>query len=159
MGLWPCSVPELGHGRACKAQAALKEACLPSTVQLHELWCLLGCSPQAHPHPLHLLCPPRGAFSVVRRCVKVLAGQEYAAKIINTKKLSARGRWQSHALPPSGALLSPLLLPLGLEPGPGSVPRSDASSWCGDSSSCGYCENRPLCFPYLGDLGWRPQPF
>ncbi|XP_078219015.1 calcium/calmodulin-dependent protein kinase type II subunit alpha isoform X7 [Callithrix jacchus] len=32
----------------------------------------------------------RGAFSVVRRCVKVLAGQEYAAKIINTKKLSAR---------------------------------------------------------------------
>uniref|UniRef100_A0A4W5LZ08 calcium/calmodulin-dependent protein kinase n=1 Tax=Hucho hucho TaxID=62062 RepID=A0A4W5LZ08_9TELE len=32
----------------------------------------------------------RGAFSVVRRCVKVLSGQEYAAKIINTKKLSAR---------------------------------------------------------------------
>uniref|UniRef100_A0A8D0MBX3 Calcium/calmodulin dependent protein kinase II alpha n=1 Tax=Sus scrofa TaxID=9823 RepID=A0A8D0MBX3_PIG len=32
----------------------------------------------------------KGAFSVVRRCVKVLAGQEYAAKIINTKKLSAR---------------------------------------------------------------------
>uniref|UniRef100_A0A4W6EQN5 calcium/calmodulin-dependent protein kinase n=1 Tax=Lates calcarifer TaxID=8187 RepID=A0A4W6EQN5_LATCA len=29
-------------------------------------------------------------FSVVRRCVKVLSGQEYAAKIINTKKLSAR---------------------------------------------------------------------
>lgn len=36
---------------------------------------------------------PRGAFSVVRRCMKVLSGQEYAAKIINTKKLSARGRW------------------------------------------------------------------
>lgn len=34
----------------------------------------------------------RGAFSIVRRCVKVLSGQEYAAKIINTKKLSARGR-------------------------------------------------------------------
>uniref|UniRef100_A0A8C8FG76 calcium/calmodulin-dependent protein kinase n=1 Tax=Oncorhynchus tshawytscha TaxID=74940 RepID=A0A8C8FG76_ONCTS len=33
----------------------------------------------------------KGAFSVVRRCVKVLSGQEYAAKIINTKKLSARG--------------------------------------------------------------------
>uniref|UniRef100_A0A8D0CF69 calcium/calmodulin-dependent protein kinase n=1 Tax=Scleropages formosus TaxID=113540 RepID=A0A8D0CF69_SCLFO len=32
----------------------------------------------------------RGAFSVVRRCVKVLSGQEYAAKIINTKKLSTR---------------------------------------------------------------------
>uniref|UniRef100_A0A7N6A059 calcium/calmodulin-dependent protein kinase n=1 Tax=Anabas testudineus TaxID=64144 RepID=A0A7N6A059_ANATE len=32
----------------------------------------------------------RGAFSVVRRCVKISSGQEYAAKIINTKKLSAR---------------------------------------------------------------------
>ncbi|XP_037752995.1 calcium/calmodulin-dependent protein kinase type II subunit delta isoform X5 [Chelonia mydas] len=32
----------------------------------------------------------KGAFSVVRRCVKIPAGQEYAAKIINTKKLSAR---------------------------------------------------------------------
>uniref|UniRef100_A0A8C1ARA5 calcium/calmodulin-dependent protein kinase n=1 Tax=Cyprinus carpio carpio TaxID=630221 RepID=A0A8C1ARA5_CYPCA len=30
------------------------------------------------------------SFSVVRRCVKVLSGQEYAAKIINTKKLSTR---------------------------------------------------------------------
>lgn len=34
----------------------------------------------------------RGAFSVVRRCVKLCTGQEYAAKIINTKKLSARGK-------------------------------------------------------------------
>ncbi|XP_035385581.1 calcium/calmodulin-dependent protein kinase type II delta 2 chain isoform X2 [Electrophorus electricus] len=32
----------------------------------------------------------KGAFSVVRRCVKIASGQEYAAKIINTKKLSAR---------------------------------------------------------------------
>ncbi|XP_036792260.1 calcium/calmodulin-dependent protein kinase type II delta chain isoform X7 [Oncorhynchus mykiss] len=32
----------------------------------------------------------KGAFSVVRRCVKLCSGQEYAAKIINTKKLSAR---------------------------------------------------------------------
>ncbi|XP_061586563.1 calcium/calmodulin-dependent protein kinase (CaM kinase) II beta 1 isoform X16 [Cololabis saira] len=32
----------------------------------------------------------KGAFSVVRRCVKLATGQEYAAKIINTKKLSAR---------------------------------------------------------------------
>uniref|UniRef100_A0A8C5TWY5 calcium/calmodulin-dependent protein kinase n=1 Tax=Malurus cyaneus samueli TaxID=2593467 RepID=A0A8C5TWY5_9PASS len=30
------------------------------------------------------------AFSVVRRCMKITTGQEYAAKIINTKKLSAR---------------------------------------------------------------------
>ncbi|XP_049497126.1 calcium/calmodulin-dependent protein kinase type II subunit beta isoform X4 [Panthera uncia] len=34
--------------------------------------------------------PVRGAFSVVRRCVKLCTGHEYAAKIINTKKLSAR---------------------------------------------------------------------
>uniref|UniRef100_A0A671MDR9 calcium/calmodulin-dependent protein kinase n=1 Tax=Sinocyclocheilus anshuiensis TaxID=1608454 RepID=A0A671MDR9_9TELE len=32
----------------------------------------------------------KGSFSVVRRCVKLCTGQEYAAKIINTKKLSAR---------------------------------------------------------------------
>uniref|UniRef100_A0A8C1TMS2 calcium/calmodulin-dependent protein kinase n=1 Tax=Cyprinus carpio TaxID=7962 RepID=A0A8C1TMS2_CYPCA len=38
----------------------------------------------------HVLLIFRGAFSVVRRCVKVLSGQEYAAKIINTKKLSTR---------------------------------------------------------------------
>ncbi|KAL6469632.1 hypothetical protein MHYP_G00207510 [Metynnis hypsauchen] len=38
----------------------------------------------------------KGAFSVVRRCVKILSGQEYAAKIINTKKLSARGECDFH---------------------------------------------------------------
>ncbi|KAK1340684.1 LOW QUALITY PROTEIN: hypothetical protein QTO34_017074 [Cnephaeus nilssonii] len=32
----------------------------------------------------------KGAFSVVIRCMKIPTGQEYAAKIINTKKLSAR---------------------------------------------------------------------
>ncbi|KAJ1091735.1 hypothetical protein NDU88_004852 [Pleurodeles waltl] len=36
------------------------------------------------------LASVRGAFSVVRRCVKLCTGHEYAAKIINTKKLSAR---------------------------------------------------------------------
>uniref|UniRef100_A0A8C4U511 calcium/calmodulin-dependent protein kinase n=1 Tax=Falco tinnunculus TaxID=100819 RepID=A0A8C4U511_FALTI len=40
--------------------------------------------------PLHLQRTSRGAFSVVRRCVKKSSSQEYAAKIINTKKLSAR---------------------------------------------------------------------
>uniref|UniRef100_A0A8C5CQQ3 calcium/calmodulin-dependent protein kinase n=1 Tax=Gadus morhua TaxID=8049 RepID=A0A8C5CQQ3_GADMO len=42
----------------------------------------------------------KGAFSVVRRCVKLCTGQEYAAKIINTKKLSARGEnknWKREA--------------------------------------------------------------
>uniref|UniRef100_A0A8C6MKD4 calcium/calmodulin-dependent protein kinase n=1 Tax=Nothobranchius furzeri TaxID=105023 RepID=A0A8C6MKD4_NOTFU len=38
----------------------------------------------------HCLRFLEGAFSVVRRCVKLSTGQEYAAKIINTKKLSAR---------------------------------------------------------------------
>jgi len=33
----------------------------------------------------------RGAFSVVRRCVQKSTGLEFASKIINTKKLSARG--------------------------------------------------------------------
>jgi len=40
----------------------------------------------------HSLCDcHRGAFSVVRRCVQRSSGLEFAAKIINTKKLSARG--------------------------------------------------------------------
>ncbi|XP_043481239.1 calcium/calmodulin-dependent protein kinase type II alpha chain-like [Leptopilina heterotoma] len=34
----------------------------------------------------------KGAFSVVRRCVQKSSGLEFAAKIINTKKLSARGK-------------------------------------------------------------------
>ncbi|XP_077865308.1 calcium/calmodulin-dependent protein kinase type II delta chain isoform X1 [Saccoglossus kowalevskii] len=32
----------------------------------------------------------KGAFSIVKRCVRKSSGQEFAAKIINTKKLSAR---------------------------------------------------------------------
>ncbi|GBM40186.1 Calcium/calmodulin-dependent protein kinase type II alpha chain [Araneus ventricosus] len=34
----------------------------------------------------------KGAFSIVRRCVQKNTGLEFAAKIINTKKLSARGK-------------------------------------------------------------------
>ncbi|MGH0164294.1 UNVERIFIED_CONTAM: hypothetical protein FKN15_047075 [Acipenser sinensis] len=37
----------------------------------------------------------KGAFSVVKRCLKISTGQEFAAKIINTKKLSARGYFLS----------------------------------------------------------------
>ncbi|KAJ8262137.1 hypothetical protein GJAV_G00162810 [Gymnothorax javanicus] len=48
----------------------------------------------------------KGAFSVVRRCMKISSGQEYAAKIINTKKLSAReslmGRLMAADLPTGG---------------------------------------------------------
>ena len=36
-------------------------------------------------------CSFRGAFSVVRRCIQKTTGYEFAAKIINTKKLSSRG--------------------------------------------------------------------
>lgn len=39
----------------------------------------------------HSLFFSRGAFSIVRRCIQKSSGQEYAAKVINTKKLSARG--------------------------------------------------------------------
>lgn len=71
---------------------------------------------------------------MVRRCVKVLAGQEYAAKIINTKKLSARGRWRVHFSPALRG--SPSLDALGQEPDLWSVPRGMLQQ--GDSSSCGY---------------------
>ncbi|XP_004386169.1 calcium/calmodulin-dependent protein kinase type II subunit beta [Trichechus manatus latirostris] len=52
----------------------------PSLFQGHGVEC----------HRVHAQRDYRGAFSVVRRCVKLCTGHEYAAKIINTKKLSAR---------------------------------------------------------------------
>ena len=40
-----------------------------------------------------VLCPCyRGAFSIVRKCFHKESRQEYAAKIINKRKLSARGK-------------------------------------------------------------------
>lgn len=39
----------------------------------------------------------RGAFSVVRRCVQKSTGHEFAAKIINTKKLTARGKIENRS--------------------------------------------------------------
>lgn len=38
----------------------------------------------------------RGAFSIVKRCVQKSTGFEFAAKIINTKKLTARGMIYIH---------------------------------------------------------------
>jgi hypothetical protein len=35
----------------------------------------------------------RGAFSIVKRCVQKSTGLEFAAKIINTKKLTSRGEF------------------------------------------------------------------
>ena len=35
---------------------------------------------------------PRGAFSVVKRCVSLTSGLQYAVKIINKKRLTARGK-------------------------------------------------------------------
>uniref|UniRef100_A0A3B5MBK5 Protein kinase domain-containing protein n=1 Tax=Xiphophorus couchianus TaxID=32473 RepID=A0A3B5MBK5_9TELE len=45
----------------------------------------------------------KGAFSVVKRCMKISTGHEYAAKIINTKKLSARVSSSIRSPRPSGA--------------------------------------------------------
>ncbi|XP_029819836.1 calcium/calmodulin-dependent protein kinase type II subunit beta [Manacus vitellinus] len=70
-GAESCQVQPLASGAESRVGA---NPCPPPTV----LWGALS------------LSLPRGAFSVVRRCVKLCTGHEYAAKIINTKKLSAR---------------------------------------------------------------------
>lgn len=33
----------------------------------------------------------RGAFSIVKRCIQIETGKQFAAKIINKKRLTARG--------------------------------------------------------------------
>lgn len=42
--------------------------------------------------PILTLLVFRGAFSIVKRCVNRKNGEEYAAKIINKRRLTARGR-------------------------------------------------------------------
>lgn len=42
--------------------------------------------------PIFILLAFRGAFSIVKRCVNRKNGEEYAAKIINKRRLTAKGR-------------------------------------------------------------------
>ena len=51
---------------------------------------LVFCDKIAHFFSHLLLSHNRGAFSIVKRCVQKSTGLEFAAKIINTKKLTAR---------------------------------------------------------------------
>lgn len=92
----------------------------------------------------------RGAFSVVRRCVKLCTGHEYAAKIINTKKLSARGRTQQ-------GFWAGLSQSIGtVVRGPGK-PRS--SRWLRLTGPGGHLPSHPLQL-LLSDLGvamWPPS--
>ena len=50
------------------------------------------CPSRCHSVTVSQIFVCRGAFSVVKRCVQRHTGLEFAAKIINTKKLSARGK-------------------------------------------------------------------
>ena len=51
---------------------------------------LLFPSPSSH-YPLTTLSLSRGAFSIVKRVTHIKTAQDYAAKIINTRRLTSRG--------------------------------------------------------------------
>ena len=60
-------------------------------------WDFLRISPNIsyyHEWKLLLILLYRGAFSIVKRCVHKESRMEYAAKIFNTRKLTARGKFQ-----------------------------------------------------------------
>ncbi|ELK32430.1 Calcium/calmodulin-dependent protein kinase type II subunit gamma [Myotis davidii] len=86
--------------RTLQAHRARSPACAPPSHPFHDRpgeerlpSSRVACSAAAfhlHPRPGLVSLNQLGAFSVVRRCVKKTSTQEYAAKIINTKKLSAR---------------------------------------------------------------------
>ena len=62
----------------------------PTIMSLRRSWGSKFNSKYASDSLTNIFC--RGAFSVVKRCVQRHTGLEFAAKIINTKKLSARGK-------------------------------------------------------------------
>lgn len=101
---WPGTVWE-GH------RLPLVTGCVPKAWQRLSSKCLWRLIGSLSFSPCVCLLPyilSRGAFSVVRRCVKLCTGHEYAAKIINTKKLSARGRtWQGFVCGCAGVLSQP----------------------------------------------------
>ncbi|XP_030887211.1 calcium/calmodulin-dependent protein kinase type II subunit beta [Leptonychotes weddellii] len=80
-GEWRSRLPWRGAGRGPRVEARLLPSSRSrSSFEKGATW--LPAGGEAGPRG--------GAFSVVRRCVKLCTGHEYAAKIINTKKLSAR---------------------------------------------------------------------
>jgi len=66
-------------------------------------------NPQSH-HVQFSIC--RGAFSIVKRCVQKSTGLEFAAKIINTKKLTSRGEFAGSKF--NSNCLSPVSTPSSL---------------------------------------------
>ena len=70
-------------------------------------------------HYTFLACTPvfRGAFSIVKRAVHKQSGQTFAAKIINTRRLTSRGeQHKAFLFPPSLPLSFSFLLSLFLSP-------------------------------------------